>query len=96
MQVALPRTQDAGQLQDQMSKQNQRFQESLAQHQLRKEIIKRRQVREFEKTIGKKVLSDDESEQQRMQDGQADENSTRENTQTIEHPYLGNHIDFSR
>jgi len=99
LQVALPRTQDAGQLQEQMSKQNQRFQETLTQHQLREEIIKRRQVREFEETMGKKVMPDEKNEQQqKSHDDQDDQKSTKDEKQTptITHPYLGQHIDFSR
>jgi len=100
LQVALPRTQDAGQLQDQLSKQNQRFQETLAQHQLRDEIIKRRQVREFEETIGKKVMPDDENEQEQMsKDEDADEEHSEKHASAkdaVTHPYLGQHIDFTR
>lgn len=58
MQVALPRTQDASQLQEQRSKQHQRFQESLAHTQLKQEVINRKpvnsmNVRKANKTIAK-------------------------------------------
>gem|GEM_PF-3942154 len=58
MQVALPRTQDARQLQEQRSKQHQRFQESLAHTQLKQEVINRKpvnsmNVRKANKTIAK-------------------------------------------
>lgn len=100
LQVALPRTQDAGQLQDQLSKQHQRFQETLAQHQLRDEMIKRRQVREFEEAIGKKVMPDDDNDQEQMaKDEDVDEErpGKKESPEdTVTHPYLGQHIDFTR
>lgn len=99
MQVALPRTQDAGKMQEQMSKQQQRFQETLAQHQLREDIIKRRKVREYEETKGKKVTEDEENDQGLTDDTDHEESSDKKGTQeqsTVDHPYLGQHIDFSR
>lgn len=99
LQVALPRTQDAGQLHEQLSKQNQRFQETLAQHQLRDEIIKRRQVREFEETVGKKVLKDEaKGRQQNFANDQDKQNSSEKEKElkALVHPYLGQHIDLSR
>lgn len=98
MQVALPRTQDAGQLQEQLSKQNQRFQETLAQHQLKDEIIKRRQVREFEETVGKKIMREDADAQGKNQakDQQNQQKAKEETKKNLTHPYLGQHIDLSR
>jgi len=96
MQVALPRTQDAGQLQEQMSKQQQRFQESLAHSQLKQDLVKRRQVLEYERTTGKSIQdeqdngSSNESKQDQRKKEQQDEDHL------IEHPYLGKKIDFSR
>lgn len=97
MQVALPRTQDAGQLQEQMSKQHQRFQESLAHQQLKQELLKRRQVREFERTTGRKIKEEDKerSSTKDSQQEQGNENE-REEEQHVEHPYLGQKIDLSR
>lgn len=97
MQVALPRTQDAGKMQEQMSKQQQRFQETLAQHQLREDIIKRRKVREYEEAKGKKVTPDETSEQSEDQGEHKDRDEKGVQDQsTVNHPYLGQHIDFSR
>lgn len=95
MQVALPRTQDAGKLQEQMSKQNQRFQESLAQSQLQEERLKRTQVNESEETIKSEWRDEDEKEE--PSEGETDsENSKKGSKQEMtNHPYLGNNIDFS-
>ncbi|MFS0672462.1 hypothetical protein [Ornithinibacillus sp. 179-J 7C1 HS] len=91
MQVALPRTQDVGKLQDQMTKSNQHFQEALSQSQLIQENEKRKKVQEFEAIHLQK-------------DGQKDSNVSREpnmeansNSNTIpaiKHPYLGNNFDI--
>lgn len=99
MQVALPRTQDAGKMQEQMSKQQQRFQETLAQHQLREDIIKRRKVQEYEEVKEQKIDPDKEQENQSSQDpndeGQRNEKNAQEQS-SINHPYLGQRIDYSR
>ncbi|MFD1037959.1 hypothetical protein ACFQ3N_06000 [Virgibacillus byunsanensis] len=93
MQVALPRTQDAGKLQDQMLKQNQHFQASLAQSQMKQEEQKRKRVNEFEDidhvTIKKE---EDHSNNANVDHHSETSNNTLENT---EHPYLGKHFDFS-
>lgn len=95
LQVALPRTQDAGKQQDLMSKQGQRFQETLSQSQLQQEIRKRKQVQKFDKTNKSRV--DDESEHSNEEfpkdnNKNADEEDQAKNT---EHPYLGSRFDYS-
>jgi hypothetical protein len=88
MQVALPRTQDAGKLQDQMHKSNQHFQEALAQSQLIQENQKRKKVQEFEEIHLQK-------------EGQKENNSSNKDinagvdttTESIQHPYLGINFD---
>ncbi|WP_047984858.1 hypothetical protein [Ornithinibacillus californiensis] len=89
MQVALPRTQDAGKLQDQMQKSNQHFQEALAQSQLIQENQKRKKVQEFEEIHLQK-------------EGQKENKSSNKDTnvpgvdttkESIQHPYLGINFD---
>ncbi|GIO26178.1 hypothetical protein [Ornithinibacillus bavariensis] len=90
MQVALPRTTDAGKFQDQILKQNQHFQEALAQTQVIQENQKRKKVQEFEDIH---LLKDDKSEtNQKINQDQAKE-ELKTNNQNIQHPYLGNHFD---
>lgn len=93
MQVALPRTQDAGKLQEQMSKQNDRFQESLAQSQLREQQLKRKRVNEFEKIKDKKLLDDEEKS--KGSDDDNEKTNDEHTKQDTNHPFLGNKIDFS-
>src|SRR5699024_8834665 len=54
MQIAIPRSQDAGKMQDQMMKQGQQFQDTLTEQQIREELLKRKQVNEYEKVEKKK------------------------------------------
>lgn len=92
LQVALPRSQDAGKLQDQMSREGQRFQESLAQSQLKKDVKKRKTVNEFEKMTKSKIEDEEFKEKQRSSPKEKEEAELEE---VIDHPYLGNKIDFS-
>ncbi|MGY0691585.1 hypothetical protein ACW2QC_02185 [Virgibacillus sp. FSP13] len=91
MQVALPRTQDAGKLQDQMTRQNQHSQESLVANQLKQDEQKRKRVNEFAETDKVKVKKDHSN--QTSQDQQQEEQ--KQEDQFVDHPYLGNKIDFS-
>lgn len=95
LQVALPRTQDAGQLQEQMSKQHQRFQESLVHQQIKQDLLKRRQVNQYERTEGLKVSDEEEPSSKNPHQDEEEENKEKESKQ-IKHPYLGQKIDYSR
>lgn len=95
LQVALPRTQEAGKHQDQLSKQNQRFQESLAQSQLRQEELRRNRTNRFEKTIHKKVTDDEERDASKEEDKNQDKNQ-EEVKKKLAHPYLGRQVDITR
>ncbi|MFC4557142.1 hypothetical protein ACFO3D_02810 [Virgibacillus kekensis] len=93
MQVALPRTQDAGKLQEQMLKQNQHFQESLAGSQLKEAERKRIRVQEMDNVEGTKVKEKQEIDgQEKEQEKQSRQKSRGE---LSAHPYLGTQIDFN-
>ncbi|MBP1949151.1 hypothetical protein J2Z82_002088 [Virgibacillus litoralis] len=94
MQVALPRTQDAGKLQEQMLKQNQHFQESLAQSQLKEIEQKRKRVQEFE-SINDVKIKDEEEHGAFNSEEQKTGSEYDPNDEFAEHPYLGKKIDFS-
>lgn len=94
MQVALPRTQDAGKLQEQMLKQNQHFQESLAQSQLKDIEQKRKRVQEFENIHDVKI-KDKEGQDTNDSEDQQSELGYDPKDEFAEHPYLGKKIDFS-
>jgi len=91
MQVALPRTQDAGKLQEQMGKQHQHFQESLAANQLKQEERKRKKVNDYESIHLLKDKKGDNTSVLRDEEKKKDSGSQNK----AEHPYLGLKIDFN-
>lgn len=96
LQVALPRTQDAGQLQEQLSRNNQRFQESLAANQLKQADIKRQQVNDLKESNKAEIKEEDQEEDQSSKSDQHNQKNSKEKTKkTVRHPYLGSNIDFS-
>lgn len=96
MQVAIPRTQDAGKMQDDAMKQNQQFQDKLTQHQLRQDQLRRTKVNEYDQ-VKKRDVTEDKSDSSREQDEQNEQkNTSGTQNEQINHPYLGNNIDFSR
>ena len=94
LQVALPRVQEAGKEQDLMSKQNQRFQETLTQSQLQEEIQKRTQVNKFDRLQKSKLTDQDENKDNRKENEQQKQKKEKVE-ESINHPYLGSNIDFS-
>ncbi|HLR88130.1 MAG TPA: hypothetical protein VK042_00230 [Atopostipes sp.] len=96
MQVALPRTQDAGRIQDQMAKQNQQFQQTLSEQQLKEEKIKQHIVNEYEDV--ESINKDKEREGSNSQDEESNNNKNeeKESKEQMKHPYLGANIDYSR
>lgn len=87
MQVALPRVQDAGKIQDQMDKQGQHLQESLAQLQVKKQELKSKKVNELDHTY--KV----DPNNKRKHESKDDKEDNQE--QKSEHPFLGSKIDYN-
>lgn len=97
MQVALPRTQDAGKLQENISKQSQQFQNELTQQQIEKDKLQQQRVNEFENIENLKTNDEQEEENASGEKSsqECEENITIDE-QLLEHPYLGSHIDYSR
>ncbi|WP_163971244.1 hypothetical protein [Oceanobacillus halotolerans] len=94
MQVALPRTQDAGKLQENMAKQNQHFQESLAQSQLKQDLNNKKRVTKFE-DITKARIKKEEKRHSSIPDEEQDNQTDQESDQYLKHPFLGNQIDYN-
>jgi hypothetical protein len=90
MQVALPRTMDASKQQDQIFKQNQHFQEALAQSQVIQENQKRKKVQEFEEVY---LQKEDQKESLHEEKANKKKQTNDNLLQSIKHPYLGNHFD---
>lgn len=97
MQVAIPRSQDAGKMQEQLSRQGQQFQETLTEQQLREEIIKRHKTNRQEKVLKREVDEDEAqaNEQEQQQRNQDNEEKQHRLKQKMQHPYLGRQIDWS-
>ncbi|SHN16494.1 hypothetical protein [Gracilibacillus kekensis] len=93
MQVALPRTQDAGKIQDQMQQQGRIDQNQLAQKLANDELRKRKQV--LEQEASEKLKND----KKRSGANDPETNHSMEKTDQqhpqYKHPYLGNRVDFS-
>ncbi len=93
MQIAIPRSQDAGKMQEQLMRQGQQFQETLTQQQLREEITNRSKVNEYEN-----VQDSTEDKENKEEQGKKKKHSKKvedESGYPINHPYLGKNIDFS-
>ncbi|UFU01051.1 hypothetical protein KO561_09000 [Radiobacillus kanasensis] len=93
LQVALPRTQDVGKMQEQMQQRGQVLQESLAQSQSVAEELKRKKVNEFEQKD--KVHLKNQSQTFAKQEEGELKAATEEQSINIDHPYLGRSIDFN-
>lgn len=94
MQVALPRTLDAGRMQEQLSKQNQQFQQALTKNQVRENELKRNRVNESEEIIYAKV-NDDKNSTEDSSEREQEEREEKKEEELPKHPYLGSKIDFS-
>jgi len=92
LQIAIPRSQDAGKMQEQMMRQGQQFQDTLTKQQLREEIVNRGKVNEYENVQDK---NDQEQSQQQENQEQNKEKEKEKIKSSIEHPFLGTNIDFS-
>lgn len=90
MQVALPRTQDAGKMQDQMQRHGETLQGMLAQSELEAEKLKRTQVQHMVETY--RTKKKEESEQGRRENKKR---KAKKKTRKDYHPYLGRRIDFN-
>ncbi len=99
MQVAIPRTQNVGKIQDQLQQRGQVSQANIASEQNKTDEKKRKQVLETTESEKKRLNNDDErrehsQSQTNKEEKQGMEDSPLEETYAI-HPYKGNHIDFS-
>ncbi|GAA4059907.1 MAG TPA: hypothetical protein GXZ58_11255 [Bacilli bacterium] len=95
LQVALPRTQDVGRIQEQIQQRGQFMQEVIAQAQQQAEEMKRRSVTNLEE--GHKLSNDTKESDQENQLDQSNEHadSKPEHKIKIQHPYLGTRIDIN-
>lgn len=91
MQIALPRTHDAGKIQEQLNQRNQINHDQLA-HSIQKEVdLKRTQVQENSESDKLHLKKDQSSEQQDQNRKKKKEQKQEENP---DHPYKGKKIDL--
>ena len=95
MQIALPRTQDAGRIQGQNEQRGHAMQEAIAQMQLQSEEIKRRSVADLEK--GYKLKKEAREALKSAPDLEAIKKQLNhtEAQKRVTHPYLGRRIDIN-
>lgn len=93
MQIALPRTHDAGKLQEQLQQRGQ-LQHDLVSQQLKKE----------EQIKQSAVVRHEEADKTRLRDGKKEREEDRQNSSQkkkqekelkVHHPYKGTKVDFS-
>lgn len=94
MQVALPRSQEAGQMQEQIAKQGQRFQETLTEQQLKEEVIKRSKVNQYD-NVEKKAITDEQERERQEREQQEKKRKKQQQKTKVPHPYLGSKIDYT-
>lgn len=94
LQIAIPRSQDAGKMQEQMMKQGQQFQETLTNNNLREALLKRKQVNEYD-AVEKQTVKKEDAHHQLQDEHQGVGNEKSAELMEPDHPYLGNHVDFS-
>lgn len=94
MQIAIPRSQDAGKMQDQMMKHGQQFQDTLTEQQIREELLKRKQVNEYD-NVEKQIVKDEEKSNQNSFDKEEKDKEEVTEFTKINHPFLGKNVDFN-
>lgn len=97
MQVAIPKTQEASKMQEQMNRQGQQFQEKIAEEQLKEAQLKRERVNKQEQ-VEKHIVADEKDDEKRRNQKikVREQNEKVEEIEKIQHPYIGKRIDFTR
>ncbi|QOY34499.1 hypothetical protein AWH56_017460 [Anaerobacillus isosaccharinicus] len=99
LQVAIPRTQSVGKIQDQMQQRGQVAQGHMVNEQQKMDEKNRKQVLETTETDKKRLNNDDESDsrngsEKERQKKQKEINEKKE-LSLAKHPFKGNFVDFS-
>lgn len=93
MQIALPRTHDAGKLQEQMQQRGQLLQDFASESVKKEDEKKMRSVMKQEKQEAARFHKDGKGREQAEQQGAKKEKKHKQ--QTEPHPYKGTRVDFS-
>ncbi len=98
LQVAIPRTQSVGKIQDQLQQRGQVVQDHMGIEQKKDDEHKRKQVVETTEAEKKRLNNDDESNRGKKKyqtETKSSKNDEKQETVQAKHPYKGNFIDFS-
>lgn len=95
LQVALPRTHNAGQLQEQMQQRGQLVQDHLAHHQLKEQQLNRTTITKSKEKDFVRFRTNDEKENKNNRESSYKKKNKKKKETTIKHPYLGKKIDYS-
>jgi len=95
MQVALPRTQDASRIQEQLQQRGQFMQNVLANQQLAEDEVKRKTVNDLNQKAN--ISNNEEKKHPNDSEKSQDNNTTKTEAelQAIKHPFLGKQIDIN-
>ncbi|ADU30729.1 hypothetical protein [Evansella cellulosilytica] len=99
LQVAVPRSQTAGQIQEQLQQRGIITQEQLQQKQLKEQERMKKRVAESETVVNKKVKEESNKKQKQQQDNQHRDKWSEKELRGDEHkrdshPYKGKHVDL--
>lgn len=95
MQIALPRTQDAGKIQEQLQQRGQHLQEHAAQSVTKEDELKRKTVIKNNQKQEAHLNKDDGSSNQNQEQSRHNKQKNNDNHIQQHHPYKGKVIDYS-
>jgi hypothetical protein len=95
MQIALPRTQDAGKIQEQLQQRGQHLQEHAAQSVTKEDELKRKTVVKNNQKQEARLNQDGGQPGHHQQKGRDDKKSKDDQDVQPHHPYKGKVIDYS-
>lgn len=95
MQVALPRTHDAGKIQEQLQQRGQHLQEHAAQSVTKEDELKRKTVIKNNQKQEARLNKENGDSNQKQEQGKQDKQDKNDKPVQQHHPYKGKVIDYS-
>ena len=95
MQIALPRTHDAGKIQEQLQQRGQHLQEHAAQSVTKKDDLKRKTVVKNSQKQEASLNQEGSPSGKQQQNGRRDQKNKNDQPEQPHHPYKGKVIDYS-
>lgn len=94
LQVALPRTQDLGKIQEQLQQRGQLAQDNLASAQQKEDMEKQKQVNKYDETTKNKLQKDGQNSNGAFNQKKRKKQKEQMHHHESHHPYKGNLIDI--